>query len=142
MAQSYSKTWTIPSIDAAAAEVLQEIIEATEQHGYKDSVFAVRLALDEALVNAVKHGNKSDPDKVVQVEFSIDADRIVIQVEDQGPGFVPDELPDPTAEENVGRPHGRGVMLMRAYMTQVAFNKRGNRVILTKTSGCRRPHND
>ena len=142
MAQPYDKSWTIPSTNTAAAQVQQEIVEAIEQQGYNDAVFAVRLALDEALVNAVKHGNRYDPDKTVRVEFNINEDRIVIQVEDQGPGFVPDALPDPTAEENLGRPHGRGVMLMRAYMTQVDFNERGNRVILTKRRDCLRPHAD
>lgn len=141
MAQPYNKTWTIPSTNAAAAQVQQEIVEAIQAQGYKrEVVFAVRLALDEALVNAVKHGNQNDPDKTVIIDFKIDQDSMVIQIEDQGPGFVPDELPDPTAEENLSRPNGRGVMLMRAYMTEVDFNEQGNRVILTKRSDCLRPH--
>ncbi|MGB0768642.1 MAG: ATP-binding protein [Phycisphaeraceae bacterium] len=136
-----TKSWTIPSTNAAAAQVQQEIVDAIEEFDYKrEVVFAVRLALDEALVNAVKHGNDNDPDKSVHIDFSIDADKMVIEVEDQGPGFVPEELPDPTAEENLSRPNGRGVMLMRAYMTEVDFNARGNRVILTKRSDCKRPH--
>lgn len=143
MAQPHVKSWTIPSTNTAAAQVQQEIVEAIEQQDYKrEAVFAVRLALDEALVNAVKHGNQNDPDKTVHVEFEINDDRMVIQIEDQGPGFVPDELPDPTAEENLSRPNGRGVMLMRAYMTEVDFNERGNRVILTKRRDCLRPHAD
>ena len=143
MAQPYAKTWTIPSIDTAAAQVLQEIVDASGKHGCKrEVVFAVRLALDEALVNAVKHGNENDPSKTVTIECSIDEDRIVIQIEDQGPGFIPTELPDPTAEENLSRPNGRGVMLMHAYMTKVDFNERGNRVILTKRHDCLRPHAD
>ncbi|MEO0475390.1 MAG: ATP-binding protein [Planctomycetota bacterium] len=142
MAQPYAKLWTIPSVDAAAAQVLQEIVDATKLHGYDDSVFAVRLALDEALVNAVRHGNKSDPDKTVKVECSIDAERIWIQIEDQGPGFVPADVPDPTDPGNIGKPNGRGVMLMRAYMTEVDFNERGNRVTLTKRRDCPRPHAD
>ena len=143
MAQPYDQSWTIPSTNTAAAQVQQEIITAIEQQGYNhEAIFAVRLALDEALVNAVKHGNSGDSSKTVYVEFNINKDRIVIQVEDQGPGFIPDQLPDPTAEENLGRPNGRGVMLMRAYMTEVDFNEHGNRVILTKRSDCRRPHDD
>lgn len=143
MAQSYAKTWTIPSTNAAAAQVQQEIVEAIERQGYKrEAVFAVRLALDEALVNAVKHGNQNDPDKTVHIDFAIDDDRMVIQIEDEGPGFAPEALPDPTAEENLSRPNGRGVMLMRAYMTDVDFNERGNRVILTKRRDCLRPHAD
>ncbi|MFN3168914.1 MAG: ATP-binding protein [Phycisphaeraceae bacterium] len=142
MAEPISKSWTIPSTNAEAARVQQAIVEAIQQHGcYKrEAVFAVRLALDEALVNAVKHGNQNDPDKFVQIDFDIDDERLVIEVEDQGGGFAPTDLPDPTAPENLSRPNGRGVMLMRAYMTDVAFNDRGNRVILTKRQDCDRPH--
>ena len=140
MAEPFSKTWTIPSTNAEAAQVLQEILDASAEFDYKQESFAVRLALDEALVNAVKHGNKNDASKTVYVECSIDENEIVVQIEDQGPGFIPEELPDPTAEENLGRPNGRGVMLMRAYMTEVDFNERGNRVILTKRRDCLRPH--
>lgn len=141
MAEPFSKTWTIPSTNADAMAVQQQIVEAIEQQQYKrEVVFAVRLALDEALVNAVKHGNGNDPDKTVTIEFSIDQDRLIVEIEDQGPGFVPEQLPDPTAEENLNRPNGRGVMLMRAYMTEVDFNERGNRVILTKRSDCQRPN--
>jgi serine/threonine-protein kinase RsbW len=141
MAQSQAKTWTIPSIDTAAGQVLQEIVEVIEQHDFqRETVFALRLALDEALVNAVKHGNDNDPEKKVLIELSVDPDAVVIQIEDEGSGFKPDALPDPTAEENLILPHGRGVMLMRAYMTEVDFSERGNRVILTKRRDCKRPH--
>ena len=143
MAQPYAKTWTIPSTNAAAAQVQQEIVDAIQGHDYKrEAIFAVRLALDEALVNAVKHGNQNDADKTILIDFKINEDRMVIEVEDQGPGFIPAELPDPTAEENLSRPNGRGVMLMHAYMTKVGFNDRGNRVILTKRRDCERPHSD
>ena len=101
--------------------------------------FAVKLALDEAMANAVRHGNESDPDRDVTAEWEIHEDRVVISVEDCGCGFEPEELPDPTAEENVHRPHGRGVMLMKAYMTEVTFNQAGNRVTMTKKRDCTRP---
>ena len=141
MAEPISTSWTIPSTNADAARVQAEIVDAIQRHGYKrEAVFAVRLALDEALVNAVKHGNRNDPSKSVQVQFDINDERLVIEVQDEGPGFVPEDLPDPTAEENLSRPNGRGVMLMQAYMTDVAFNDRGNRVILTKRHDCNRPH--
>lgn len=143
MAEPYAKSWTIPSTNAHAADVQQAIIDAIQQRGYKrEVVFAVRLALDEALVNAVKHGNENDPEKSVHIDFRIDDNRLVIEVQDEGPGFKPEDLPDPTAEENLSRPNGRGVMLMRAYMTEVQFNDAGNRVILTKRADCERPHND
>lgn len=141
MAQPHEQSWTIPSTNADAAVVQQAIVDAIESQGYKrEVVFAVRLALDEALVNAVRHGNGNDPSKSVKVDFRIDEQSLVVEIEDEGRGFVPDELPDPTAEENLSRPNGRGVMLMRAYMTDVQFNAAGNRVTLTKRADCVRPH--
>ena len=141
MAEPITKSWTIPSTNADAARVQQEIVEAIQQHDYKrEAVFAVRLALDEALVNAVKHGNQNDPTKSIHIDFQINDERLIIEVQDEGPGFTPADLPDPTAPENLSRPNGRGVMLMRAYMTDVGFNESGNRVILTKRYDCQRPH--
>lgn len=97
-----------------------------------DEIFAVKLALEEALTNAVKHGNCNDPSKQVVVRYSVTPRRAVIMVRDDGCGFVPDRVPDPTADENLERPCGRGLMLMRVYMTLVSFNQRGNEVWLLK----------
>lgn len=119
------------------------IVDAAKSAGFDEkALFAVRLALDEALTNAVRHGNASDPSKKVTVEFSTEPHQLTVTIEDEGPGFDPEAVPDPTAEENLGRPHGRGVMLMRAYMTDVQFNERGNRVTLVKQLDCSLPHND
>lgn len=119
------------------------IVDAAKDAGFDEkALFAVRLALDEALTNAVRHGNASDPSKNVTVEFSTQPHQLTVAIEDEGPGFDPEGVPDPTAEENLGRPHGRGVMLMRAYMTDVQFNERGNRVTLVKQLDCSLPHND
>ncbi|MEO0425545.1 MAG: ATP-binding protein, partial [Pseudomonadota bacterium] len=75
--------------------VLNEVVDAVSSQGYKrESVWAVRLALDEALVNAVKHGNKSNPDKLVHIDCRVDDQAMIIQIEDEGQGFVPDQLPD------------------------------------------------
>lgn len=141
MGESTTKSWVIPSTLTAAVEVLKDIVSAVEQAGYRrEAVFAVRLALDEALANAVKHGNANDPNKQVTITLDVDPERVIVSVQDQGPGFVPEQLPDPTADENLSRPNGRGVMLMQAYMTQVGYNETGNKVILTKTSDCKLPH--
>ena len=140
MADTATHKLEFPSRLDRVPAVQQAIIDAAEAAGFDEqSVFAIRLALDEALTNAVRHGNGSDPTKQVTVEFAAEPRQLTVTIEDQGPGFAPDDLPDPTAEENLCRPHGRGVMLMRAYMSDVQFHGRGNRVTLTKTRDCPQP---
>jgi serine/threonine-protein kinase RsbW len=116
-----------------ARSVECEILDACKAHRFReDDLFAIKLALEEALVNAVKHGNKLDPEKIVRIQYRVTHHRADITIEDQGPGFNPAELPDPTAEENLEMTSGRGILLMRAYMSSVVFNPSGNRVTLTK----------
>jgi serine/threonine-protein kinase RsbW len=97
--------------------------------------FGVRLALEEAIINGIKHGNHEDPEKLVQIRYALNALEIIIEVEDQGIGFNPSQVPDPLAPENLERPGGRGVFLMRKFMTVVEYNERGNRVVLAKKRG-------
>jgi serine/threonine-protein kinase RsbW len=123
----------IPS-DHAEARRLQEDIEK-HLHARRTSdqeIFSVRLALEEALVNAIKHGNQMDRDKQVHIAYRFLADRFEIRITDEGGGFDPLDVPDPTAVENLERPCGRGLMLMRHYMTVVHYNDRGNSVFMTK----------
>ena len=123
----------VPS-DLYCAKVPEDrIMEAMARHGYDlDSAFGLKLALEEAMTNAVKHGNCNDPSKTIVVRYLVDRERIVIMVRDQGNGFCPDHVPDPTAEENLERPNGRGIMLMQSYMTKVRFNEAGNEVWMLK----------
>ena len=79
-------------------------------------------ALREALANAVRHGNREDPKRRVRVDFRIDHDAVQIKVADQGEGFDPEQVPDPTAPENLLRPSGRGIFYMRQFMNRVEFN--------------------
>jgi serine/threonine-protein kinase RsbW len=112
-----------------AQDALFEAITAVE---FDESTrFAIRLALEEALSNAFKHGNKNDPDKVVRMAFRVDAERIEISVEDEGEGFDPGAVPDPTQSENLDLPSGRGIVLMRSFMSEVSYDPPGNRVRLT-----------
>jgi serine/threonine-protein kinase RsbW len=123
----------IPSDPAEARQVqdaIEQLLEATDAPP-KD-VFSIKLALEEALVNAIKHGNQMDRNKTVRISYSIHADRFEISITDQGPGFDPSDVPDPTAIENLERPCGRGLMLMRHYMSEVAYNERGNSVTMCK----------
>lgn len=107
----------------------QALLQAIERHGYdRAAVFAIRLALEEALSNAFKHGNKEDAAKVVRLNCDVSESEVAIEVEDQGAGFDPDSVPDPTESENVEIPCGRGLKLMRAFMTEVRIDPPGNRV--------------
>jgi len=126
-------TTRIPSCTDAARQVASRVVAETEARGYcPEAVFAIKLALEEALTNAIKHGNRRDPAKMVRFEYSVSPTCTEICIADQGPGFDPTELPDPTADENLECPTGRGIMLMRAYMDHVEFNERGNTVRMIK----------
>ena len=112
--------------DGTPDQVLSEAGDA----GLNDAaIFAVRLAIEEAITNAFVHGHEHVAGDVpVLVEYKISEGEIQIAIEDRGPGFIPETLPDPTLVENLSKPFGRGVMLMKAYMTEVLFNASGNRV--------------
>lgn len=124
---------TIPSDTVAGQSLQEQIIRQLEEREFGEhDLFGVRLALEEAIVNAIKHGNRLDPAKIVRVLWKIDETRVVIEIEDEGEGFNPIDVPDPTADENLERPCGRGIHLMRAFMTSIDYNQRGNRVVLVK----------
>jgi len=114
------------AISGMEASVLRE----AEAAGYpRGSLFALKLGLEEAITNAFKHGHASLPEDVpIRVAFRVTPTQIVVVVEDQGPGFDPTDVPDPTLDENLASPGGRGLMLMRAYMSSITHNERGNRV--------------
>jgi serine/threonine-protein kinase RsbW len=119
---------------------LSEVHPLTEQFaadlataGFPEKeIFGMRLAFEEALVNGIRHGNGGDPSKQVRVQYGVTPQQVLVSIEDEGPGFNPDAIPDPLAEENLDRPGGRGVYLMRCYMTWVQYNDRGNAVTMCK----------
>jgi len=116
---------------AAAKEPERIILAEVEQYGYcENATFAVKLALEEAMTNAFRHGNKSDPSKQIIIRYRVTDERVEIEVCDQGEGFTPDAIPDPTLPEYIDRPHGRGIMLMRAYLDKVEYCEGGNSVRL------------
>jgi serine/threonine-protein kinase RsbW len=123
----------IPSDPAEARRVQEEIERQLQRRCASDhDVFSVRLALEEALVNAIKHGNQMDRAKKVHISYRFLPGRFEVRVTDEGPGFDPAGVPDPTAAENLERPCGRGLMLMRHYMSEVLYSERGNSVLMSK----------
>ncbi len=140
MVDSPAKILVIPSDLNAAWNAQQTVMEEVKARGYSDNaVFAIRLALDEALNNAISHGNQKDKTKKVTIEYQITEATVTITVTDEGPGFDPVDVPDPTLDEFLERPHGRGIMLMRAYMSDVRFGRSGKSVTLIKNRNCSLP---
>ena len=127
---------SIPS-DLGEARRIQTVIEeALQASSYSEhDIFSIKLALEEALVNAIKHGNQMDPDKRVVVSYQVTSDRFDIRITDEGSGFNPEDVPDPTAPENLERPCGRGLLLIRGFMTEVMYHGRGNSVSMSKVKG-------
>lgn len=123
----------IPSETAAGQRVLDELADKLQQSQWgQHDVFSVRLAVEEAIVNAIKHGNRNDASKRVRITCRVSATLVRIEIGDEGPGFDPSALPDPTDEQHIDAPNGRGVMPMRSFMSLVAFNDRGNQVVMEK----------
>ena len=117
-------TYTLDS----SLESVNKVEETAEQMAKKagideDEVFRVAMAVREAAVNAVLHGNSYDPDKRITASFENTGDALVIRIADQGKGLDPDTLPDPLAPENLLRGSGRGIFLIRSFMDEVHFNQ-------------------
>jgi serine/threonine-protein kinase RsbW len=93
----------------------------------EDQLHWISVAVRESVVNAIKHGNKNDPNKRVIVDFSPvpadGADELVIRIEDEGEGFEPEEVADPLAPENILKSSGRGIFLIRSFMDETVHKK-------------------
>ncbi|HXU47062.1 MAG TPA: ATP-binding protein [Thermoanaerobaculia bacterium] len=107
-------------------ELVQVVLrDALERLGLdEDARHWVDIAVREAVANAIKHGNRQDPDKRVAVELGVDEDGLIIQVEDEGEGFEPGEVSNPLAPENLLKPSGRGIFYMQSFMDEVRYGAR------------------
>ncbi|MGD0516003.1 MAG: ATP-binding protein [Thermoguttaceae bacterium] len=122
-----------PSDMRTGRRILEEVLRELElQHWNNRDIFCVHLAVYEALINAVVHGNREDLGKTVHFVCRLSPRRVHVEITDEGPGFAPDLLPDPTDDAFLDKPGGRGVLLMRAFMSRVSFNPTGNHVILER----------
>ncbi|HEY1535300.1 MAG TPA: ATP-binding protein [Polyangiaceae bacterium] len=130
-------SWTterkLASRSAPSRRAIGDVLRQLKQHGWSpEDIFGVRLALEEALVNAIKHGNRSDLSKCVHFSCKLAPDRLWLEIRDEGCGFNPRAVPDCTDAEHVDLPNGRGLLLMRAYMSRVEYNEAGNCVVMEK----------
>jgi serine/threonine-protein kinase RsbW len=118
------------AVDPVVQEVMTAVRRMKDINGKED---AIELALHEALANAVIHGAKEDPSKVVECLVSRDEERgILIVVRDPGPGFNPDTIPGCTVGENIYSNHGRGIFLINQLMDKVEFRKNGTEIHMVK----------
>ncbi len=132
----YVRSIVIESDMVQGQRIQSDIVALAQSCEFSEpELFAIRLAVEEALTNAIKHGNGSDPAKNVRIEYEIDPEQVRIRIEDEGPGFDPEEVPDPTDPEFLERPCGRGLMFMEHYMSNVRFSMQGRCVEMWKQKG-------
>jgi serine/threonine-protein kinase RsbW len=131
--KAVTKSLVLKSRQSEMRKASRQILDEVERNGYcGDDVFAIHLSVEEALVNAIKHGNKKAPEKTVTIEYFATPEKFDISISDEGSGFEPDKVPDPREEGNLHKISGRGVLLMQSYMDIVEYNKSGNRVHMVK----------
>lgn len=113
-------------------ELETAILSEVEEAGYDENArFALRLALDEALINAYKHGNHTDPSRKVYVRYEINPDGVEVEIEDEGDGFMVESLADPRNNDSIHKTSGRGIFLIRSFMSSLEFSSRGNVIRFT-----------
>ena len=111
---------SLPSRIDTVATAAAAVAEFLSRSGISDdAAFGIDMAVREAVTNAVIHGNRQDENKTVDVTLKSSPDAVEISVHDQGPGFNPEDVPDPTAAENILKASGRGIFFMRTFMDEV-----------------------
>jgi len=125
----------IPSAISLMHSILNYLLKRVEKIGVINAENSnLFIALDEAFVNAVKHGNKFDAEKNIRITAEVSTKEARFTVEDEGEGFDVNAIPDPRDPENLFKSSGRGVLIIHNVMDEVRYNKRGNRVEMIKKS--------
>ncbi len=131
--KEYSITSKISEIDSA----VEIVTDFAREHGFsEDQLFGVDIAVREAVANAVKHGNKLDENKKVDISLASSASKFEITVRDYGEGFSVENVPDPTDSENVLKESGRGILFMQSFVDSVKWSKQedgGMKVEMSKS---------
>ncbi len=129
------KTIVIKASSDIARKLCSQIVEQINPDYFSQKdIFNIKLAIEEAMNNAVEHGSRKDSQKQITVDYIITTEIFEISVTDDGEGFQPDMVPDPREGENIRRVTGRGIVLMKALMDSVEYNERGNSVHTFKRS--------
>ena len=117
-------------------DVVEEAVDLVARHCLASGLpphaarFRLRVALCEALANAIVYGNRMDPDKSVDVRVEVTREALSVYVADEGDGFDPRDIPDPTLPGAIERSSGRGLFLIRRLVDEVRFNERGNSICM------------
>ena len=124
---NWERSWSITGDQDELRATVEAIHAQINECGWDETAsFAVRLAMDEALSNALQHGNGGDPAQVIELVVKVDGETVSLTVTDQGQGFKPESVPDPTADENLTISSGRGLALIYAFMSKVTIVPPGN----------------
>ena len=116
-------------------EIQETVLAQMAECGYSETdLFSVKVAIEEALANALLHGHQADKSRDIEVAWKVDNNAVEISVQDQGRGYDPKMVPDPTADENLALPSGRGVAMMHSFMDDVQINEKGNKVTMVRHS--------
>lgn len=122
----------IPSLSENIRIIESFIDNAKEQYNFTDDIYGnIMIAVTESVNNAIVHGNQSDKSKNVHLSLSLEEHQVKFTIEDEGNGFNYEDLPDPTAPENLEKPGGRGIFLMKNLCDEVSFADNGKRVELS-----------
>jgi len=128
-----SESRTVKGSREAFDEIQDNVLARMIDFQYTETdLFSVRVAIEEALANALLHGHQGDKSLEIEVSWKVDGTSVEISVKDQGRGYDPNMVPDPTADENLTLPSGRGVAMMRSFMDEVLINERGNKVTMVR----------
>ncbi|MBD3295905.1 MAG: ATP-binding protein [Candidatus Omnitrophica bacterium] len=123
----------IPNDSRVLKEESNRLMRELEKSGVsEDLIFDIHVGFEEALRNAMVHGNRNDPDKMVSIEVRLLPDAVLIIIEDEGEGFDHMDIPDPTTDDNLLKEGGRGVYLIHRLMDEVEYANKGRRVIMKK----------
>jgi serine/threonine-protein kinase RsbW len=125
----YNQKLTIKDVPKFTQDLLEKLAPFNVS---EDAIFDIRLAIEEALINAIKYGNKEDGDKRIEVKLDIMPARVEIDIKDEGQGYDYQNIPIPIVDENLERLSGRGVYLIKKIMDEVSFLDKGSRIRMVK----------
>ena len=129
-------TISVPSESSYIRVVSDKILDSLKGCNVdEDQLFNIKLCAEEALRNAMEHGNKFRKELPVKVSYGIVGDRLKIEIEDSGKGFKQEDVVDPTTDENILQERGRGVYLIHRLMDEVKYNEKGNKIMMAKNLG-------